>query len=813
LAVKKSELYSSLWKSCDELRGGMDASQYKDYVLVLLFVKYVSDRYAGNPGALIDVPEGGSFADMVKLIGKPNIGEGMNIVLAKLAEANELQGVIDVANFADESKLGSGKAMVDRLSALVGIFNSGVLDFTGNTADDDDLLGDAYEYLMRHFATESGKSKGQFYTPAEVSRIMAQLVGLSSASSAQQTIYDPTCGSGSLLLKAHSVALRKGHDLAVYGQEMDVATAGLARMNMILHECPGAEIERENTLSAPAYLNADGSLKTFDFVVANPPFSNKNWTNGLDPKNDEYDRFGLGVPPKKNGDYAFVLHMLASLKTTGKAAVILPHGTLFRGGSEAVIRRGIIEKGYIKTIVGLPANLFYGTGIPAIILILDKEDAPARKHIFMVDASKGFKKDGNKNRLRERDIHRIIDVVAQGADVPGYARSVPISEVADPRNDYNLNLSRYIENVDTEPVQDLRAHLRGGLPNADIDALAAYWDVSPDLRDALFEPSKFDGYSQMRVALSEIESTIEADKKFTAWAKDAEAAFGGWLHGFTEAISAIDSSTKPKDFIETLSESLLAAMRPVPLLDAYGMYQRLMDYWDETLQDDVYLVSQLGWLEAAKPRSVPGAKDGVDFAVNKTKYQSDLLPARVLVSEYFPQLDSQLTQAKAVATAAEADLEALHAEGSGEEGFLSELLGDSGKVMKKALSARIGAAEEDPELEDELTVLTSYLSLLDEVTTAKSAEKALEAQLNAALARQYFALDEVAAKSLCRGKWLQKMGTDSTSARGNVSHTLASEVRAIHLRYERPSPELAQAVGTVAARVEGHLARMGLSWR
>ena len=367
----------------------MDASQYKDYVLVLLFVKYVSDKYAGQKDALLEVPKGGSFADMVALKGDKEIGDKINKIIAKLASANSLQGVIDVANFNDEDKLGKDKAMVDCLSKLVAIFEG--LDFGRNRADGDDLLGDAYEYLMRHFATESGKSKGQFYTPAEVSRIMAKVIGVGSAKDAGQTIYDPACGSGSLLLKAHDEAKSAtGLDLAIYGQEMDNATKALAHMNMILHDCPTAEIWQDNTLSLPHFKEKDGRLKTFDFAVANPPFSTKAWSNGFNPEEDQFKRFEFGIPPQKNGDYAFLLHLLASLKSTGKGAIILPHGVLFRGGAEAVIRRDIVKRGYIKGIIGLPANLFYGTGIPACIIVLDKENASSRKGIFMIDASKGL---------------------------------------------------------------------------------------------------------------------------------------------------------------------------------------------------------------------------------------------------------------------------------------------------------------------------------------------------------------------------------------------------------------------------------------
>ena len=451
MALKKSQLYSSLWQSCDELRGGMDASQYKDYVLTLLFMKYVSDKHAGVPDALIEVPAGGGFADMVKLKGDKEIGDKINKIICKLAEANDLKGVIDQADFNDENKLGTGKEMQDRLSKLVAIFDR--LDFRVNRSEGDDLLGDAYEYLMRHFATESGKSKGQFYTPAEVSRVMAQVVGIDPATRQDQTIYDPTCGSGSLLLKAADEAPR---GITVYGQEMDNATWALARMNLILHGHETAELWCGNTLAAPYFKNKNDGLKTFDFAVANPPFSAKAWSSGLNPAHDEYGRFAYGIPPAKNGDYAFLLHLVTSLKSKGKGAIILPHGVLFRGNKEADIRRNLIRRGLLKGIIGLPSNLFYGTGIPACILVVDKENARARTGIFMIDASKGFLKDGNKNRLRSQDIHKIVDVFNKQIELPRYSRMVPVAEVSSPANDYNLNITRYIDSSEPEDLHDPR---------------------------------------------------------------------------------------------------------------------------------------------------------------------------------------------------------------------------------------------------------------------------------------------------------------------------------------------------------------------
>src|ERR1700682_3214431 len=501
MAIKKSELYSSLWSSCDELRGGMEASQYKDYVLVLLFIKYLSDKYAGVTDAPITIPPGASFKDMVALKGKPDIGDQINKkIIAPLASANKLS---DFPDFNDPVKLGTGKEMVDRLTNLIAIFENPALDFSKNRAEGDDILGDAYEYLMRHFATESGKSKGQFYTPAEVSRIMAKIIGIHDAkTSAATTVYDPTCGSGSLLLKVGDEARVM---VTLYGQEKDAATSGLARMNMILHNTPTALVVQGNTLADPKFKDGD-TLKTFDYVIANPPFSDKRWSNGVDPLNDPHERFNrFGTPPARQGDYAYLLHIIRSLKSTGKGACILPHGVLFRGNAEGDIRRNLVRKGYIKGIIGLPPNLFYGTGIPACIIVVDKQDAHARKGIFMIDASDGFMKDGPKNRLCAQDIHKIVDVFNRHLEVPKYSRMVSFEEIE--KNEFNLNLPRYIDSQTPEDAQDIAGHLQGGIPAADVDALQRYWAVCPQLRHTLFKERR-PGYLDLAVEKSVIKSTI-----------------------------------------------------------------------------------------------------------------------------------------------------------------------------------------------------------------------------------------------------------------------------------------------------------------
>jgi type I restriction enzyme M protein len=822
MAIKKSELYSSLWKSCDELRGGMDASQYKDYVLVLLFMKYVSDKASSQKGYLLDVPKGGSFADMVALKGDKEIGDKINKIIAKLAEANDLKGVIDVADFNDADKLGKGKEMVDRLSNLVAIFDTPALDFRRNRAEGDDLLGDAYEYLMRHFATESGKSKGQFYTPAEVSRIMAKVIGVGDAKSPSQTIHDPTCGSGSLLLKAHDEAKgRTRLDLAIYGQEMDNATAALARMNMILHDCPTAEIWKDNTLSSPHFKAPDGRLKTFDFVVANFPFSTKAWGNGFDPANDVYGRFAFGIPPKKNGDYAFLLHILTCLKSTGKGAVIHPHGVLFRGGAEATIRREIVKRGYIRGIIGLPSNLFYGTGIPACILLLDKENAHARKGIFMIDASRGFIKDGPKNRLRAQDIHRIVDAFTRQLEVPRYSRMVPLSEICDPKNDFNLNLPRYIDSTEPEDLQDIDAHLRGGIPNRDIDALERYWEVFPTVRAALFKKADRSGYSQLKVEAGDIKNTMFGHAEFTTFNQAVTKLFERWKKANAPLLNAIKPGENPKALIEALSEGLLAIFSKVPLIDPYDVYQHLINYWAATMQDDVYLIAQTGWVEAAKPRLIvetkgQKSKEHPDFTMGKQKFKSDLIPAALLIARYFSTEQATIEAIEIELGALEQQLDEIKEEQGVEGGLLEEVVdgeGDKRKISPKAVTTRLKEIAYDPDATEERKALESYAALLDKQADAKSRLKAAQDALEANIAAKYGKLTEAEIKTLVvDDKWLAQLAADVQSELDRVSQALTGRVRQLADRYATPLPQLTEDVKTLATRVDKHLKKMGAVW-
>ena len=804
MALKKSDLYASLWASCDALRGGMDASQYKDYVLSMLFLKYVSDRYANSDdfAPAIVIPKGATFADMRAMKGHPDIGNRINVqVIQPLIDSNASLARTDFPDFNDPGKLGDGKERTDRLTNLIAIFERPELDFSRQLAEQDDLLGDAYEYLMRHFATESGKSKGQFYTPAEVSRIIAQVIGISSENTkASTTAYDPTCGSGSLLLK---VAAQAGKRITLEGQEMDVTTAGLARMNMILHNFATANIQQGNTLANPKFRDGD-SLRRYDYVVANPPFSLKTWSTGLTPETDPFKRFAWGVPPNKQGDYAFLLHIIRSMKSTGKAACILPHGVLFRGNAEGKIREQLVRSGLLKGIIGLPPNLFYGTGIPACILVLDKENAKARTGVFMIDASRGFLKEGAKNRLREQDMHRIVDAFRKSVDVPRYARLVPFDEIADRRNDFNLNIPRYVDASDPEDLHDIDAHLRGGIPKRDIDAFAADWQQFPTIRRDLFELAR-PGYLQLTVPIEEVHATVVQHAELAAFRERIEQLFRKWRAAISPKIVGFDVGGHPKDLISTVSETLLAAVRAAPLLDAYDVYQHLMDYWAETMQDDVYQIAAEGWV-ARTARILETDKKG---RPKDKGWTCDLVPKPLIVARYFATEQAVIDTVQAELETTSAALAEIEEEHGGEEGALGALE----DVAKTEVNARLREIENDAEAREEAAVLRRWLELSEAEAALKRNVKELDAILDQLAYDKYPRLTEADVKSLVvDDKWMAHLSMTLREDVDQVSRTLAERVRELAERYSTPLPALAHELTVLAERVDAHLLSMGWTW-
>lgn len=814
MAIKKSELYSSLWAGADSLRGGMDASEYKNYVLNLLFLKYISDKARSNNFSEIEVPQGCFYEDILALEGDKEIGDKLNKIIAKIAERNDLKGVIDSVDFNDNTKLGEGKAMTDTLSNLVKIFAD--LSLGAHGALDDDLLGDAYEYLMCHFASESGKSKGQFYTPSEVSLLLSLLLGIDENTRQDKSIYDPTCGSGSLLLKASSLAGKNG--LTIYGQEKDISTTALCKMNMILHNSATADIAKGgfSTLSNPLFIK-NGMLQTFDYVVANPPFSLKNWTDGLsiDPKskqviNDSFNRFEDGTPPEKNGDFAFLLHIIKSLKNTGKGAVILPHGVLFRGNAESTIRKNLLLKGYIKGVIGLAPNLFYGTSIPACVIVLDKENACARKGVFVIDASKDFKKDGNKNRLRDQDVQKMIDTFNAYKEIPYYSKMVSLEEIS--ANDYNLNISRYIA-AKQESEKDLFAlinsHKASYLPKNEIKAYDPYFQVFKELKNTLFKKSDKEGYYALKIECENIKELITQSSEYQTFHASVLNAFDR-LELLT-TFNDLEPGFNPKTLIESVCSKVLKEFEKVEILDKYGVYQIFKDYYNEVLQDDWFLLSFNGFISAKELRKLTPLKDKnkkanyleePDFVIQKTHYKSDLIPKNLIKQRFFEKETKELEELENALNEKEALLDEFIEEHSNEEGLFYEL-----KINESVLKKELKNATDLEEKE----ILKTALELLEAKNKALKMRNKAHEELELKAFHQYKNLEINEIKDLIiKDKWLNSLKNALENKILKRINALTSALNEIIQTYSNSLLELDKEVKESESKVLEHLKDLGL---
>lgn len=826
-----------LWESCNQLRGGMDASLYKNYVLVLLFVKYMSDKQKAGREMIFEIPEGCTFDDMWRLRNDEHVGEEIDIMLGKWAEEFKLIGVLDKASFQDESNLGKGKDLVKTVGKLLNVFQYSGLNFADNRAEDDDLIGDAYEYLMKNFAAESGKSKGQFYTPAEVSRLMACLIGIDKEKDGYITIYDPTCGSGSLLLKASAAySPSEGSRVCdIFGQEKDVASVNMAKMNMYIHGVEAPEIENNDTLNSPEFKEGN-SLRQFDYVVANPPFSAKSWRKGAQ-KQDKYGRWGtvrknsdgkeyvdIPTPPEKCGDYAFLLHIIKSMKDNeGRAAVILPHGVLFRGNAEGDIRQKLVEMKIIEGIIGLPANLFFGTGIPACILLLDKRHTRARQGIFMIDAKDGFKKEGPKNRLREQDIKRITDAWMQHKEIPHFAHLATFDEIR--KNKYNLNISRYITPVDKDIHQCIDAHLHGGIPAADIDAMGGLWAICPTLRTKLFEemPAR-KGYYRLTCPAESVYDIVSEDDSFRQQGKSFREMMGKWFAEIRPELEGLTEGCKPKRLIPAwgqLLQDYAADCRC--LVECYDAYDQMLNYWNETMQDDLFLIADSGWTAKADAPQVEDkkankGKDKDDITPKtmkpKEKYSykelvTDLLPVDIVISEYFAKERSAIEEREA------AREEFIGLQGMLIEDFeedFDESFFEKQKFNKANLKKALVAAKRANEdyMTDTIKHWKEWLDYDDSASEIKRDINRLVKELTSKVTERYSTLTTEEIKHLVIDKkWGASIMALCEQKMQESIQKEVSNITAMHERYEFTLSELEQTLDEDRDKVKEYLLKMG----
>lgn len=755
------------------------------------------------------------------------------------------------------------------------IFQRPELDFSKNKAEGDDIIGDAYEYLMRNFASESGKSKGQFYTPAEVSRILAKIIGIDKCSDHDATVCDPACGSGSLLIRALEEA---PFEISGYGQEKDSSTAGLAKMNAVLHNKATIKIMAGNTFSDPQFKKAEDAseLERFDYIVANPPFSLKNWADGL----KEFGRFsGYGDrPPEKNGDYAWLMHILKTLKSTGKAAVILPHGVLFRGNAEATIRQKIIDKGWIKGIISLPPNLFYGTGIPACIIVIDKEGAKNRSGIFMIDASKGYIKEGSKNRLREQDIYRIVTTFNEKITTdPKYARFVLNKEIKE-KNEYNLNISRYIDSSDSEDIQDIYAHIHGGIPIADIDALEHFWKVFPSLKDELFDVFS-EGYYKLNVEEDVIRQTIYSNEEFIAYGEKIDEAFSNWRNYADAKLKNLRTDISTKDLIVKLAQSILREFEDLSLINKYDVYQILLAYWNEELSDDVSMIisDEAGYGAARKTENIMKETKKTDANGNpKLKvvgWEGKLIPKKLIISALFSEEKRAMDDLMEFVAETDSRLMSLIEE-SAENSAFSEVI-EGGKVKSKEIRKKmneimshvhtplidglvklqnmlpmkkkeyveyinnniilevaytdkrtvtktsvayaLGIARSEAPVPD--VYADDYKELKAAFKLAKKSEestkliKEMDKELDEKARKRYLTLtDDEIIELLINKKWYDTIGVGINELYATISYQLSDRIIELSKRYKNPLPNIMKQTADCEIEVKKYLERMGFTW-